>query len=97
WPSKEVEFKGVPPQTLNLNPTLPFFSNLQFLSKSNSKKYLKLVDYHIVREGKYIDYSLAPTNSLLLLDPHELCAIKEKRVEHHIVHEPMTQEILDAL
>lgn len=31
-------------------PSNPTFPNLKFLSKAHAKKYLKLVDYHIMRE-----------------------------------------------
>lgn len=31
-------------------PNTPTFSNLKFISEAHAKKYLKLVDYHIMRE-----------------------------------------------
>lgn len=38
----------------NPTPNAPTFPNLKFLSKANAEKYLKLVDYHTVRERAFV-------------------------------------------
>ncbi|KAI5403936.1 hypothetical protein KIW84_051183 [Lathyrus oleraceus] len=35
-------------------PDVPTFPNIKFLSEANAKKYLKLVDYHIVMEKAFV-------------------------------------------
>lgn len=39
-------------------PNAPTFPNLKFISKAHAEKYLKLVDYHIVRERAFASEDL---------------------------------------